>query len=262
MDCQACKGKHVKHTCSKSRTYKKRKITKEDVVEDKMEEMEEEDEQDNNGDGTQCEEEMQSEEDNNDGDNEESEEEGAQDEDKVFQINEIIYARWNGNGLMYLAKIININDKIYSIMFMTDLKTKQVSKVHLDDIHKRIELKKNMLVSAIYKGKGDGYNHMFKARISSIDKYTVNVLWHDGEKNNRKVSKYYICPLEGFDDMAIKNPVLNEKVLALWGGLDNGYRFKGTIYKIFPEKLIIRWNDGGASYMETNYKDVNRLYEL
>lgn len=173
MDCQACKGKHVKHTCSKSRTYKKRKITKKDVVEDKMEEemeeMEEEDEQDNNGDGTQCEE-MQSEEegaqdeDKDDGDNEddeESEEEGAQDDDKVFQINEIIYARWNGNGLMYLARIININDKIYSIMFMTDLKTKQVSKVHLDDIHKRIELKKNMLVSAIYKGKGDGYNHMF-----------------------------------------------------------------------------------------------------
>lgn len=172
MDCQACKGKHVKHTCSKSRTYKKRKITKKDVVEDKMEEemeeMEEEDEQDNNGDGTQCEEvqseEEEKEEDKDDGDNEdneESEEEGAQDDDKVFQINEIIYARWNGNGLMYLARIININDKIYSIMFMTDLKTKQVSKVHLDDIHKRIELKKNMLVSAIYKGKGDGYNHMF-----------------------------------------------------------------------------------------------------
>ena len=158
MDCQACKGKHVKHTCSKSRTYKKRKITKEDKMEEEMED----DEQDNYGDGTQCEEEMQSEEDkDDDGDNEESEEEGAQDEDKVFQINEIIYARWNGNGLMYLARIININDKIYSIMFMTDLKTKQVSKVHLDDIHKRIELKKNMLVSAIYKGKGDGYNHMF-----------------------------------------------------------------------------------------------------
>lgn len=336
--CFACNGKHVKHTCNKSRSNnKKRKLEfndetqKEEKREDdnekkddddkeddneKKDEEEEEDEDDEEGEGDDKEgegddnekkdddeeeddeEEEEDDEEEGEGDeadkeddddkekkddeeDEDDEEDKKEEEDEVeeedeeeeegddignrgFEVNEIIYARWRGNGLMYLAKIMKIENTTVTVCWMSSImkKDKDIAKVHMDDIHKRIKLKKDMLVSAMYYGEGTGYGHMFLAKISSITKHSVYVHWDDNATDNRKIPQSLVCPLEGFDNMiAIEDLKVGDRVQAVWKGLNNGYRFPAKVASINDNNTIsVFWEDGGYTHRDVTMDELNRLY--
>ena len=279
MDCEACNGKHVKHTCSRSRSYKKRKIIDKDVEEDKKDKKEEEMEDDhgdneeddddkNDGDD----EDEDEDEDNTRGDDEDEDEDDGDDEDqddgdddkkdddngdkeRTFQINQKVFARWL-NGLFYYARIIKIEDKIAIVRWLGKTKYNDM-KVHFDDICNSFELEKGMFVLGLYR---DG--HMYPCYITKTTKQCVHVRWEDGSNDYTKINKNNISPKYIESAVIPQNLKIGEHIMCEYGNQVNRYRYPATIEKIEGKILKIRWRDNDSKNTIITIDRVNRIYEL
>ena len=175
---------------------------------------------------------------------------------RPYNVGETVHAIWH-NGLMYEAKIIDLDKKDvnrYIVKWNTTRNDYKNCNVHLDYIRKSIKLEKDMAVSAMYYGEGPGNGHMFKAKIESIDNEFVNVIWDDNSVLHRKVYKYDVSPLNY--PKYTHNFKVGDKVLAKWYGQDNGYMYTAVIETVNDKVAKVRWDDGVRTHRDVGVKDM------
>lgn len=259
MECNACNGKHVKHTCGKN---KKRKVSS-NVIEVSL----------NNSPSqspvtrdkaTKASSYSNSNSPVTSPDSNTSPGTSSKNKDattavpiaRLYNIGEKVHAIWH-NGLLYEAEVIDYDKKDINriiVKWTTSRNDYKNCNIHLDYVRKLIKLEKNMEVSAMYYGEGPGNGHMFKAKIETILDEFVIVIWADNTLKHRRIHKSDISPLSIPKSTHKYN--VGEKVLARWYGQDNGYMYTAIIETVTDKVAKVKWDDGVLTHKHVGIKDM------